>query len=390
MGRTGKLIWVIAGLVFFFSPVTLGNDQGELKKPVIQAPECKSAVVMETTTGNIVYALNAHQPLPPASMVKMMVIYIVMDSIREGTLHYTDLITTSAHASKMGGSQVYLKHGEQFTVEELLQAVMIQSANDASMALSEYLGGSSKGFVDMMNIKAQELGMTDTVFHSPHGLPPGRGQEPDRVSAHDLAVLARALVNEFPEVLQWSQLDKKAFRDGKFIMTNTNRLVKTYPGCDGIKTGYYREAGFGVTATATRNGIRMISVIMGCDKGKIRFAEAARLLSWGFTQFKVVTVATKNQEISQSIPVVSGVRKTTRAVISGELTTIVPKNHEAEIEHKLHMAESLQAPIKSGTECGSIIFMLGDKELGELPVVTAEDIQELGWWGKLLRWVGIT
>ncbi|MBN1356563.1 D-alanyl-D-alanine carboxypeptidase [bacterium] len=393
MKYPGSKIFFLILMAVFNCFVCMGEDgPGDISRdmPSIQSPDCKSAVVMEVSTGDIAYELNPHLPLPPASMVKMMVIYITMEKIREGSLRLTDSVTTSANASKMGGSQVYLKHGEQFTIDELIQAVMVQSANDASMVLAEYIGGSAKGFVDMMNAKARELGMNDTVFRTPHGLPPGNNQEPDLISAMDLAVLGRALVLRYPELLKWSRMETKEFRDGKFIMTNTNQLVKSFNGCDGIKTGYYREAGFGITATAERGGVRIIAVVMGCEKGKVRFSEAARLLSFGFDQYRLVNVAESGHAIDTPVPVVSGEKKEIHPEISGDLNVVIRKSNPEDITRHVELIPNLKAPVKSGTECGSVMFLIGDRELGELPLVISEDIPELSWWGKFLRMLGIS
>jgi len=360
-------------------------------RPVFSAfktPECNSAIVMEASTGEIVYSLEPATPFPPASMVKIMVIFLTLEKIKDGEIHLDDIVTTSARASGMGGSQVYLKHGETFALEELLKAVIIQSANDASIAIAEHISGSVEAFVDLMNYKAGKLGMKNSIYHTPHGLPPGKEQEPDMVSAHDLAILTRALMMEFPEVLKWSRMEQEEFRDGKFLMTNTNKLIKKYSGCDGLKTGYYRNAGFSVTATAQRKGIRMIAVIMGCKNSRTRFGEASRLLSLGFNQYDEFELIQNGVSASKPIQIINGVKKELYPVTQSNLTAIIRKDTETEIVKKTVFLGDLTAPVTKGTVCGSIVFMLGERNLGEVQLIASEDIEKLGLWGKMLRIIG--
>ena len=386
---TAMVISRLSGIAFAEDQVLEEQTKPPANKDIIQPPDCSSAIVMEASTGDIVYEYNSHQPLPPASMVKMMVALITMEKVDSGELSLKAKITTSANASRMGGSQVYLKQGEEFTLEELMKAVMIQSANDAAVAIAEYIGGSSKGFVDLMNQKASQLGMSDSKFYSPHGLPPGKGQEADLVSAYDMAILARALVTKHPMVLKWSSMEKSDFRNGEFIMTNTNRLVSKFPGCDGLKTGYYRKAGFCLTSTAERNGIRIIAVVMGCEKAKLRFNEAARLLSWGFNLFTKVSLAQKNSVIEQSIPVIKGVKIETLPVIDQDLSVVMRKQDKDKVMLKTAMVKSLDAPVDSGQPCGNVTYFLGEKEIGKVGLITSEKIEALGFFGRLMRWVGL-
>ncbi len=367
--------------------VVLSSITAAANPPEISIPDCKSAIVMEVSTGDVVYALNADEPLPPASMVKMMLIYLTLKKVHDGEVSLDDVITTSAHASRMGGSQVYLKQGEQFTLREMLKAVMIQSANDAGMAIAEYIGGGKKGFVDMMNAAAAELGMKNTIYRTPHGLPPSKGQKPDLVSARDLAILAREIILNYPEALKWSGMEKAEFRDGKFMMTNTNHLIRTFPGCDGLKTGYYTKAGFGVTATASQRDIRVIAVVMGCKKSKTRFEEAARLLRYGLDQFKKIKVVNAGTVIDKPLRIQDGVVSETFPITAGSITAIARKNAKDKITSNISLVDKMVAPVKKNVECGSVAYFLGDRKLGEVALVTAEDIPALSWWGKLLRWV---
>jgi len=357
--------------------------------PTILPPNCRSAFLIEASTGDVVYEMNADEPLPPASMVKMMTILIAMEQIANGTLHLEDLITTTALASKIGGSQVYLKENEQFSLEEMLKAVVIHSANDAATAIAERIGGSVEGFVHMMNERASALGLTQSVFRTPHGLPPATDQQPDLSTARELAVIGREIATHHPKVLEWAQMNNVGFRNNEFIMANTNKLIGSYPGADGIKTGFYDKAGFCVTASALRNGVRMIAVVMGCEKGKQRFEEAARLMSYGFDQYKQITLIEKGVASSANLPVVDGEKTETTPVTAERLAVTIRKKDEASIVRKTMLFKNMTAPVSPNVECGSMTFQIGDKEIGRVPLITTETIPALSWWGKFLRMIGL-
>ena len=224
-----------------------------------------AALLMEPETGTVIFENNEHKPWPTASLAKMMIAMIVAEKLADGSLKLSDKIATSRNAADMGGSQVYLKEGETFSLDDMMKAIMVHSANDASIAVAEYVGGSTEAFVQMMNREAARLGMKDTHYYSVHGLPPAPGQQADVSSAWDEAVLARALTG-YPQVVQWASIDTAPFRGGSFTLRNTNHLVRTFPGCDGLKTGFYYEAGFNVVATAHRNGMRLIAVVLGSPR----------------------------------------------------------------------------------------------------------------------------
>ena len=338
------------------------------------SPECKASLLLDPESGEPLMETNAHESLPPASMVKLMLAYVVMHQVAEHRASLDDQVNISGHCSKIGGSQVYLKQGEQFTLNDLLDAVLIQSANDAAVAIAEHIGGTSEGFVELMNAQAQNLGMKESEFHSPHGLPPGKDQLPDRVSANDFGILARALVKEFPQILDRTGKTETGFRGGEFKMTNHNHLLQSFPGCDGLKTGYYGEAGFSIAATAKRNDQRLIAVVMGCKERKKRDAEAARLLSLGFAQFRPTDIVLKGVAVGASVPVTGG---TVASVIpiTGEKLSVALKSNEAQaVEKRIDACSSLQAPVAANTRCGSVTFTLHDRKLGSVPLVVAEQV----------------
>lgn len=241
-----------------------------------------SALLIEAESGKVLFEANADAKIYPASVLKLMDLYVILDRIEQGSLRLDEMVQVTPEASKTGGSQVYLDPKEQFPVEELLYALMVQSANDAAVALATHIAGSKEGFVALMNQKAQELGMKNSRFHSVHGLPPSEGQEPDVTTARDMALLCRALAKR-PEALKYTSTQSKGFRDDKFIMRNHNKLLGQVAGVDGFKTGYYQAAGFSIAATAQRGGVRMIAVVMGSKDRKVRDAKTTELLNKGFT-----------------------------------------------------------------------------------------------------------
>ncbi|MBI5557636.1 MAG: D-alanyl-D-alanine carboxypeptidase [Deltaproteobacteria bacterium] len=241
-----------------------------------------SALVVDAESGKTLFEENADAQIYPASVLKLMNLYVILDRVEQGALKLDEMVQVTPEAAKTGGSQVYLDPKEQFPVEELLYALMVQSANDAAVALATHIAGSKEGFIALMNQKAQELGMNNSHFNSVHGLPPSEGQQPDVTTARDLAILCRELAKR-PEALKYTSTQTRGFRDDKFIMHNHNKLLTRVPGCDGFKTGYYEAAGFSIAATAKKGGVRIITLVMGSKDRKVRDAKAAELLAKGFS-----------------------------------------------------------------------------------------------------------
>jgi len=256
--------------------------KGRAALPVRSADPYLGAIVVDAATGQVLIQNNADAPGFPASVIKLMDMMVVLDRLASGQLSLSNSVTVTAEASKVGGSQVYLAEKESFSLEDLMYALMVQSANDSAMAIALHVGGTAGGFVDMMNRKAEELGMTNTQFHSVHGLPPAAGQKSDTSTARDLAVLARALISQHPDILKYTATQVRPFRDGKFIMRNHNHLLTSVSGCDGMKTGFITAGGFSMVATAQRGGRRVIAVVLGSRDRKVRDAAAAELISKGF------------------------------------------------------------------------------------------------------------
>ena len=258
-----------------------------------------SAFVLDADTGETLFSRNADAPVYPASTLKLMVLLVILDRVEQGTLQLDEMVQVTVEAYKMGGSQVYLDPKEQFPLEDLLYALMIQSANDAAVALASHVAGSKDAFVALMNEKAKELGMKNTTFHSVHGLPPAKGQKVDVTTARDFGILSRNLSTR-PEVYKYTGTKMRDFRNGKFIMRTHNHLLDEVDGCDGFKTGYFTKAGFSIAATAKRNGVRIIAIVMGSKNRKVRDAKAIELLNMGFA--KVPARAEAVMAITETIP----------------------------------------------------------------------------------------
>jgi len=355
------------------------------KKPTEEPVSCKASLLMEAASGEIIEENNAHELLPPASMIKLLVAYTALDQIKKGNAAFDNLVTTSKRAAKTGGSQVYLKEGEQFSLEELLQALLIQSANDAAIAIAEHMGGSVEGFVDLMKQTAAELEMSETELYSPHGLPPSQEQLPDLISATDLAKLGRAIIKNFPSALKYTGTSEAPFRDGQFIMRNHNGLVRTYQGADGLKTGYYAKAGFGVTATAEKNGLRMIAVLMGCSNRQLRDREAARLLTLGFSKYHREKVISKGESAKVNVVVRDGEVDTITPIAEDDLFVFIKPGEKELITKVPHLCDGISAPFPATTNCGSIVYKVGERELGRVKFRTGREVKTASLIKKLIR-----
>lgn len=361
------------------APATAKAPSGRADVPYKPEAPYTAAILMDSDTGEVLFAQNENTPWPPASMVKMMTVLIAMDQVRAGQLALDDPIPASAWASKMGGSQVYLSEGESFPLRDMLAAIMISSANDASMAVAERIGGSSDGFVEMMNKRAQELGMKNSEFHSPHGLPPATDQKPDLMSATDLAILGRKLT-EYPDVMQWAGSSEAPFRGGQFTMRNTNHLVRTYKGATGLKTGYYAAAGFEVTATASRDGLNLIAVVLGVPTKEGSFEEAGKLLSKGFAGWKAIEPVKAGQPVGAQISVSSGKEKFFVGEAAKGMRLVLPRDQAAKVKVEVKVPAQVTAPVTKGQVVGEIVTMQGDKEIGRIDVVAPHDIERTRWW----------
>ena len=332
---------------------------------------CRSAILMDATTGAVLYAQNADEALPPASVTKVMTLLLVMEAVDEGRISLDEAVTVSAHAASMGGSQVYLKEGESMCVEEMIKCVVIASANDCAVALAEHVAGSEANFVSRMNARAAELGMANTRFENTNGLD---DTVTDHVtSARDIAIMSRALIAH-PKILEYSGIWMDTIRDGAFGLTNTNRLVRFYPGCTGLKTGSTARAKFCISATAERDGLSLICVIMAAESRDIRNAAATQLLDYGFANFS--TYCTDAQE--KSVRLTGGVADAV-TVRHEAFCATVPKGAAARVEAEVVLPEELAAPVSTGDRVGEVVYRLDGEELGRVPITVLEGVAKIGF-----------
>jgi serine-type D-Ala-D-Ala carboxypeptidase (penicillin-binding protein 5/6) len=333
-----------------------------------------TACAMENATGTLIFDRDMDRPWPTASLAKMMLMLIVAEKLHDGSLQLTNRVTTSASASKMGGSQVYLKEGEVFTLEQMMQAVVIHSANDASLAVAEYVGGSGEAFTEMMKQRAAALGLKNTHYYSIAGLPPGRGQQPDVSSAYDLAVTARELV-KYPDILRWSGTNSGEFRNGAFQLRNTNHLLSTFPGCDGLKTGFYDQAGFNVVATARRNDLRLIAVVLGSPRKNENFAAAATLMAQGFANYEMRPIAHRGDAIARVVPVTDGATSNLRPVWSDNASVFTRRGDaKTGFTVDFRLPASIAAPVAAGQRVGTAVIVVDGKSRQEIPLLAPAGI----------------
>ena len=346
-----------------------------------------TACVMEPTTRTVIFDKDMDRPWPTASLAKMMVMLIVAEKLADGSLKLDDKVTTSAAASKMGGSQVYLAEGETFTLDDMMKAVVVHSANDATYAVTEYVAGSADAFVVLMNERAETLGLRNTHFYSVHGLPPAPGQGEDVSSAYDLAIIGSELV-KYPDVLRWSAIDTAPFRNGKFELRNTNHLVRTFPGCDGLKTGFYDKAGFNVVATAHREGLRVIAVVLGSPRKEENFEQAATMMSQGFLHYEMRTLAKQGAPAGRPLAVKGGTVWTITPVWGADASMLALRersNIAPSIDYKL--PTSVTAPIKAGAQVGSAQIIVDGKPQQTVALVAPNDVGQAAWyWRVIERW----
>ncbi len=333
-----------------------------------------AACVLEPVSGTVIFEANDHTPWPTASLAKMMLMLIVAEKIHDGSLKLSDSITTSRKAAAMGGSQVYLKEGETFSLDDMMKAVVVHSANDASVAVAEYIAGSTEAFVVMMNQQAAALGMKDSHYYSVHGLPPTQGQSADVASAYDQAILARELL-KYPDVTRWSSIDTAPFRAGTFILRNTNHLVRTFPGCDGLKTGFYDKAGFNVVATAKRGDLRLVAVVLGSQHKLTNFKDASEMLSQGFLNYEMHPVAKKGAPIAQSVAVTDA-EITSLKPVWGDDAGVFVKCGDASnaIKVDYNLPPSIEAPLKAGQQIGTANVTAGGKPVTTIALLAPSDI----------------
>lgn len=334
--------------------------------------ESASAILIEQTTGQVLYEHNAHEQLRPASVTKVMSILLIMEALDNGKITLNDSVRCSENAASMGGSQIWLDPRETLSVDEMLKAICVASANDCVVAMAEYIGGSEESFVQMMNDKAQALGMNDTTFKNCHGL----DEDGHVTSSYDIALMSKELLNNHPQITKYTTIWTDSLRDGKSELANTNKLIRTYKGATGLKTGSTGLALYNLSASATRDDLSLIAVIMKAPSTKVRFAEAQKLLDYGFTTFSFKQFG-KKEETIKSISVTKGVRSSVDAILSDNSGTLIEKGKDKNIEQNLVLEDSISAPISAGQKLGEISFSLDGKTLSSVDIVAKNDVEKI-------------
>lgn len=346
--------------------------------------EARSALLMEKETGQILYTKNEHEKLEPASVTKVMTLLLTMEAIEKGTIAYDDVVTVSAYAASMGGSNVYLAEGEQITVEDLLKAVCVASGNDASVALAEHISGVTELFVTEMNNRAKELGMKDTHFVNCHGLP----AEGHVSSAADIAIMSRELILHHPDLRRFTTIWMDSLRGGEFQLANTNKLIRFYDGATGLKTGSTSSAGYCVSATAERDGMELIAVVLKGSTSQQRFEDAKTMLNYGFSTYALHTV--EAAEPFAPLPVRLGMQEMVSLKLpeSGR-QVLVKKAQIAGLTQEVSLPEVVDAPVEEGQQLGTLTVRDGDAVVLEVPIQAAEGVEKLTWWEMYRRMLGM-
>ena len=342
--------------------------------------ESGSAVLMEQTTGQVLYEHNPHEQLRPASVTKIMSILLIMEAIDSGRISFSDKVSCSENARSMGGSQIWLNETEQLTVDEMLKAICVVSANDCTVAMAEHLAGSEELFVEQMNQKAKELGMNDTIFKNCHGI----DEDGHVTSSYDIALMSRELMTKHPQITKYTTIWMDSLRDGKSELVNTNKLVRNYSGCTGLKTGSTSLALYNLSATATRDNLSLIAVIMKAPNTATRFAEAKKLLDFGFNTYEFKQFNQKGETIMQ-IPVQKGISVSIEAIIKEDGGILLKKGEDKDITQTIQLPNSISAPIFEGQRLGEIVYSKGNDILLTAEIVAKSEVKKMSFGNVLTQ-----
>ena len=356
-------------------------------KAMAAGPEvkAKSAVLMDVETGTVLSEQNAHEMLAPASVTKVMTMLLIMEAIDSGRIRWEDTVTASESAASKGGSQIYLKVGETMTVSDMVKSIAVSSANDCACAMAEHLSGSESAFVEQMNARAKELGMEDTHFVNCTGLDDDPEAEKHRTSAYDIALMSRELLKNHPDIKKYTTIWMDTVRDGAFGLSNTNKMVRFYDGCTGLKTGFTSGAGYCLSASAQREGLELIAVVMGSETSKDRFAACKSLLDYGFANFALYT---PQMQEGASVPVKLGASAAVSAVPAGETALLVDKAQRGSVTTEIALEQCVTAPVSRGQRLGTMTVKAGEQVIAQVPLVAETEVPRLTTLdiiGKILR-----
>ena len=330
---------------------------------------CGGAILIEQNTGNVLYNYNMHEKLRPASVTKVMTILLIMEAIDSGRIKLTDKVPCSESASSMGGSQIWLNTTEELTVDEMLKAICVVSANDCTVAMAEYLEGSQEAFVAKMNERAKQLGMNDTTFKNCHGI----DEDGHVTSAYDIAIMSRELLTKHPSITKYTTIYMDSLRDGKSELVNTNKLVRNYDGCTGLKTGSTSLALFNLSASATRNGMSLIAVVMKGKTSNERFQEARKLLDYGFTNYQYKELGKANDVVG-NLTINKGIENNIPVQIKNDVGLVMKKTNSNNISQNIEIFNNISAPVEKGQKVGELTFKINDKQIAKVDLIASKDV----------------
>ena len=371
-----RLVWILVMVSLLLGLLPVAAQAADLEV------EAKSALLMDVATGTVLFEQNAHEALPPASVTKVMTMLLIMEAIDSGKISWNDTVTVSETAAAKGGSQVYLKVGETMTVEEMVKSIAVSSANDCACAMAEHLAGSESAFVEAMNAKAAELGMKDTQFVNCTGLDDSSDAANHKTSAHDIALMSRELLGKYPDITRFTTIWMDSIRSGTFGLANTNKMVRFYNGCTGLKTGFTQSAGYCLSASAQRDGLQLIAVVMGCESSQKRFAACKSMLDYGFANFALVQPELPE---NASVPVKLGVQGEVHAVPAQDGKMLIDKGQKNLVTTEMQLEESITAPVSQGQRLGTLTIKAGEKILVEIPMIAQSAVEKVSWWQMYLR-----
>ena len=386
--RTVTILLCLALVLFSVLRAYAETDSAEMvpaeNQPAVQAITpagtrdfdlpCQAAILVDEDSGTVLYEKNADEQRPIASITKVMALLLTFQALEEGKIHLDDVVPVSEHAYSMGGSQIWLEPGEQMTLNDMLKAICVSSANDAAVAVAEFVGGSEPAFVQMMNERAAELGMTSTHFENACGL----DQEGHLSSARDVAIMSREMLLHHTEVRDYCSIWTDTLRDGATQLVNTNKLLKSYSGITGLKTGTTSKAGVCISASAERNGLRLIAVVLGSASGKERFEAATTLLDYGFANYENVT-AELPADAPQELPVTRGTSDAVALQYENPQKCLVPKGQGEQLHVEVELPQTLQAPVAAGTPVGTVHWKSGETDLQTFSITAAQDVEALSF-----------
>ncbi|MDR2939438.1 MAG: D-alanyl-D-alanine carboxypeptidase [Clostridiales bacterium] len=384
-----KKLCILVSMILVLSHFNILNAEEKAPLPAegqsSLTVDAKSAILIEPTSGKIILEQNSHDRLALASVTKIMTIFLIYEALDEGKINWGDVVTVSEHAASMGGSQIFLEPAEQQTVRDLTKSILIASANDSSVAMAEFIGGSEENFVNMMNAKAKALNMSNTNFMNACGL----DADEHYSSAYDIALMTKELINCYPQVFEYSKTwqdsitHKTARGESEFGLTNTNKLVKRYQGATGLKTGSTSKALYCLSATAEREGMSLIAVVLAAPDPNVRFQEVMKMFDYGFATF-AIACGEKPGAVVGKIPVLTGKIGEVDVIVKDQVNTIVSKGKSKTLASDIQILPGLNAPVEKGTKAGEIVYSFNDKEVGRSDLVIAEDVAMASNW-EILR-----